>query len=1472
MNKILKALSATLLATAIGGGAYVNSQQAELLQKAVTTVEEQATKKIGTQVKIGKVDVRELKFSALQSSALILHDVEVFDKNNQSIAQVDNAEVNFKLLLLTEDPAGAISEINIDGANVNIQKRDDDSWNFNDIELETEGESTFGAKINIQNASLNVQFDGNKVEVEDISAELDCADLNAIDTKVSAKALGSQIEASGTVGIENQNIHARIDTVNLDEVLDFLPENTLPENFEIINGEVKNVGLHIQRNDEILKYFGAADVADCAVKIEDTKIEDISGSATFNNSEVVFYASATANSQQAYCSGTVYLDTDEVFFDVNAKSESFAPSAIIQNLGIEGAAKFNAHISGTVKNPQVEGLISSDYLAYENYQLQNVETKVRYNGDEIFLSDLNATTFGGKITGEGVIKISDLSYSAHIQAENLNTAQLKNFADLDLNLTGFCSGDVAIKGTSTDSSTLVAYGKVSAENVKVQDFSVSALESSFHFADSDLTIDNLKANLSSHGAVGANGKLEIDNGNLDLNFYAAHIDLSMLEQFDENISVGGLADLIGSVQGNLNNPNIDLKISAVDSSKRGGYKGEIFEQPYDSVKLSAKGSLENLNIETFDLERGGKIVWTVKQGTIGLTGEKNINLELQTTDARLEDIIAYAFPELAATGNLSNVVKITGTADKPQVSGEIDFKRGSYQGFLISNIRGKYFFEDNLLRLQDFEILAPLADARLNGTFDTATNKLNFIVEGSNLSLERLQTIFPREYSIEGDLNFEGVLSGTIQEPYFSGVTSADLLKLNGVELTDVRGSAKLNGYDLQLEEVTFKQGEGVFNLTGSTNLQTRFTSLNATLTDADIPALLAISGIESDIVTGKLNATADFSGTLDKPAGHLIGSVSQGYIGGYDLHNVNLDLLLINDNIFVRNLDGLQGNEGIFKVGGYLKINGPINLNLTSDNLNLAIIPACAGLDKDFANGLFSVNATVQGLMSNPTADIDIAAKGDFKGATFDSLIADISFNNWAFDIKNLELKRTIADKTYRLAAEGVLPIQAFTVRSKNQRLSSAEQLNLTVSLDEADLSLLPHLSDYVAWAVGTMGGSLKITGAAQNPVINGKITLADGTVKIKGMKSLIEHINISTLFSGSRFDIENCAMNIGGGTLSADGGFNFANFDLKDYNFNLKADNLSIDSDFFTGPLNADFALTEFKFRQRDPKIPPKTLPKLSGNIDLKNCLFSVPSIPDSDDELPHLLLDINLNLGDKVHFYSSRLYDMYLTGSAHFERSTRHPKTSGIISVKRGGTITYLQTVFDIREGEIHFNQQDSFMPTVHFAAETKLTRTKIYLLAEGPIGKDTIEFKLTSNPEMSQTEIMQLLTFREAYDQGRTNFTAQDALALGLQMSVLSEIEDTIKRNFGLDKFLVSRGSGSAFENNFSDVEGARRDNEFNISLGKYITDKIMLRYTQGINGDQIKRYGLQYDFNDNWGATFEREGNDYIFGLEMRYNF
>ena len=61
-------------------------------------------------------------------------------------------------------------------------------------------------------------------------------------------------------------------------------------------------------------------------------------------------------------------------------------------------------------------------------------------------------------------------------------------------------------------------------------------------------------------------------------------------------------------------------------------------------------------------------------------------------------------------------------------------------------------------------------------------------------------------------------------------------------------------------------------------------------------------------------------------------------------------------------------------------------------------------------------------------------------------------------------------------------------------------------------------------------------------------------------------------------------------------------------------------------------------------------------------------------------------------------------------------------------------------------------------------------------------------------------------------------------------------------------------------------------EYNLQIGKYINDRVMLRYKQGI-GNKTREYGISYDFTDRVSAyyNYDEESRN-VFGLEARIRF
>ena len=110
-----------------------------------------------------------------------------------------------------------------------------------------------------------------------------------------------------------------------------------------------------------------------------------------------------------------------------------------------------------------------------------------------------------------------------------------------------------------------------------------------------------------------------------------------------------------------------------------------------------------------------------------------------------------------------------------------------------------------------------------------------------------------------------------------------------------------------------------------------------------------------------------------------------------------------------------------------------------------------------------------------------------------------------------------------------------------------------------------------------------------------------------------------------------------------------------------------------------------------------------------------------------------------------------------------------------------------------------------------------------------------------------------------------------LSLGLQLTVLSELEQAVRNMLFLDYFSIHRGGPMS---DFVPVssESNSRDDEYSVEIGKYVTRKLMLKLSQGIGAEHKTRYGLEYNFNDRFGLVVEQEGSNTVVGITSRIKF
>lgn len=1400
-------------------------------EQAARIVSEKATQTLETRIELGSVKIDDNK-------DIVINDAAIYDKQDKIVAKIPEAVVKLSYMAAIKGAsAGSVSEVSVKNPEVWLSERDDGSWNVQDLLKESSEESGFRGKVRLSGGTVTASMRGQTLKLRQVEGTVDMADSPSADIDVDCMSMYSPIHAEGTVSSDVQDVKVTIDDVGIEDYMKYLTLlPPLPEGIDIKSGTIDHAEAYIRHDGDGLALKGRAAFHDGAVTAMGVDIAKLQGQANFDQSSAMLFIHAEAAGEPAAIHGRIRWDEESPRLALVAESEGFDPSKVMVDLPFAGKVSFRASVGGTLDAPVIRGKFETAEAVAYGIPLQDARVDLTYDGMDADLRHFEADILGGHAEGEGRLHMDDLSYDLHVKAAGIDIAGLSDLVGQDM--AGTADGDIALNGVGTDTAGISVYGSASIKDGRLKGAEFTRADASFFVSDGMTVIDAANVLFPGGGEIGATGSIR-NADEIALDFYGAHISLrNLANAFPDYIDADGIADIDGSVHGSLSNPMVEVDLSAVD--------GHLFKQPFELLRTSVSGSLDGIGVDYFQLENNGKNTWYVK-GSVGFTRDKKIDLQIDTVGARMEDIAALVAPDQPITGNVDNIIKITGTLDNPSAVGYVHFYRGSYRGYLLSGMDGDYTYKDKVVTVQDFHIFSPIVDMDLNGTIDPKYD-INMKVEAHDIDLKRMASRLP--YPVEGHAKFSGLIAGNVSAPVFDGKLTGDKLTLNGQDIADVRGDVHYRDHIVSVEGFTFHQNDGIFGMDMKAGLNDKSLSGKIDITNGDVQAIAAFADLKNDIFTGRLSGTLDIAGTMDNPKAHLEAVVPDGKLREYSLTDVAVDADYEDGVLTLSEFSGHQ-DDGFFIASGVMDSNRDIDAEANIENAPLGLIAACAGSSAK-VSGTVNAQAKISGNLSSPRAVVTLQAKNGGVGtATFDSLTGDLNLDHGVLEVHELRMEKQGKDKVYSLSAAGTAPLKA--IMAKDNNIGSAyDQFNLTVNLENADLGLLPALSRQVDWAMGPLTGKLNVTGTLARPLVNGEVKLSGGAMKLKLLKDPIKDMEFDIKAAGDRLNIEKGSLRMGGGKAELTGSTLFTGNGFSGYDIRLKADKLGVNSTVYKGPLDGELRLSEGVIGKGKPW--EKTLPELSGHLDISDVTISVPSLPSGDSDLPDIILDFDVNLGKKVHLYSASLYDMWFSGGVHFGGTTKHPKTSGTVKVQRG-SITYNNTIFRVSEGEAYFNQVDSFLPSIHFVSSARVNRVKISLTVDGPL--EHMDFKLSSSPSMSQTEIIRLLTFHNSsMDTLDSELNAQDLVSFGLRMSVLSELENSMRDLLNLDQFTISGEAGHLSTDNKG---GSRQSQDvvYSVEMGKYIGDKVMVNYKQAFNDDEY-RVGMMYEFNDRYSLMAGRD--------------
>ena len=1364
-------------------------------------------------------------------------NLQVQNAQGSKIAEIPRIIVHFRPWLALDKGSRAVSRVELVRPQVYLTMDDKQQWNMAKLLKPSDSDETpFYGLLEISDGQLHVQMPQGRWDIPVAGT----VDGGANPKFALGIRLGSGLDKLQVGGLMSTKGEGRVEIKS--ERLDLTPYASLAKhyaNIEELQGGLGKLALIYVNEKGKQRYSGEVALAGLAGKMrvgEDLHSLKLDGLLRANDSNV------NVSSLDALVDG--------------------------QKLHLEGEANLQ-----DLDEPSAKGVLSADKLDYGGHSLEKLRVPFSGNKQQVELQELSAVYGGGTIKGNAAYALEERALTADLSLKDITHATPGRPKD-DVHI----NAKLAVLGKAMENG-LQLHAAAETMDVSWRGLVINKLSLDGLVNAKGLEIDHFSAYAGEKGTLLAKGSVT-KNGQLRLEGRMTDFPINpVLAATGKQGS--GLCSTGFSVGGQLSAP----EFAGIVQLSRAEFLEQSIKEAHGFVSLKDN----QINIKDFraNMEQGHHIL----NGSVDMRGEEPyLDLSLESYGVRIEPIMQLILgkKEVPVTGNLNNVLTVQGTPSKPFMYGEIHASDGSAMQQLYNSVDGRYLYDKGTLELEDFLIKAFYADIKLDGTM-ADDGRLNFDMVAKDVDLAHLP-IKDETVDLGGKINAKGHVGGRLTAPTFRGDVDSERVLINGEAITELSGTVDGRGLPYNLFKVSFKQpyrddpsNYGLYTADVNLNLQEKFMQGKVQMLWGDIGGLLRMARMDYDI-NGQMQGLLDFC-PQGKGSGLNI-SITADDVKIHDLNYAHMVLkgnviknMLTLEEVRLQEQDGVI-NQGMITGGGQIELRKQeFNLSMAATKANPAIVTAVMKNPPEI-KGEMDMQLELEGSVADPCGlGVLEITNGSVAGVSVDKLNASLML---AKDV--IQLKELVATKdAYGVKASGDIPLDLF--RSKEQRRNPRAQMNITMDLNEARLGMLPAFTKMVEWGVGDTNGAVRLAGTLEEPLLYGSLKIIDGAVKIKDLDSVLEQINLDVDFQGNAVLLRNVSTKLGKGLLSAEGSYALQTTEKDAYKLHIKADNVELASQIFTGRINCEVEIVPQRYRDRSKakgNVPPPVeyRPLIKGQLHLDDVLVNMPTVPEMGEGETNLGLDMQVDLGKKIHLYNSYLYDIWLKGGIHVKGSTNFPIIEGTIKADKG-TISYLRTDFKLRDAGLVWVEPGSFLPNVNLESTARFSRYRIYMKVTGPVEK--MDLLLTSDPPLERNTIVRMLTLQRD-TAGSNEVTSEDMnnlMTAGLQMTVLGDVETWIKQTLGLDQFRIYTGkvrSGIGFESAKDRNQELTSDerNQYNVLVSKYLNNNFMFGYTTSFDALDRSIFG-QYDISRHMNITYSRsydlnDKTDNWYGLEYKITF
>ena len=1363
--------------------------------------------------------------------------LEVKDAQGQKVAEIPRIIVHLRPWLALDKGARAVSRVELVRPQVYLSMDDKQQWNMAKLLKSSDSDETpFYGLLEISNGVMHVAMPQGQWDIP-VSGTVN----GGANPKFAlGLRLGSGVDTLAVGGLVTTKGEGRIELKS--DKLALAPYAALAKHYagvEELKGDLSKLALIYVNEKGKQRYSGEVNLAGLEGKMQ---LGDAKHSLKLDGQVRAHDSYLNISSLEAVVDG--------------------------QKLALEGEADLR-----DTDAPSAKGVLTADKLAYEGYKLEKLRLPFRGDKKEIILENVAAAYGGGAIKCNATYSLEEKVLTGDLELKDVTHVTPDRPKD-DVHI----NAKLALLAKVLEDK-LQLHAATEVMELEWRGLKINRMNMDGAVDKNGLAIDHFSAFAGERGVLLATGNV---NKAGELHIEGRMTDFPINPVLAAAGKEGsGLCSTGFAVGGKLTAP----EFAGVLQLTQAEFMEQKIKEAHGFVALKDN----QLTIKNFraNMEQGHHIV----SGLVDLRGEEPyVDLSLETYGVRIEPIMALILgkKDVPVTGNLDNIMQVRGTTSQPYVYGEVHASDGSAMEQLYNSVDGRYLYDKGTLELEDFLIKAFYADVKLDGTM-ADDGRLNFDMVAKNVDLAHLP-IKDETIDLVGKVNAKGHVGGKITAPTFRGDVDSDKVLINGEALTELSGTVDGRGLPYNMFKVSFKQpykhdpsNYGLYTADVNLNLQEKYMQGKVQMLWGDIGGLLRMARMDYDI-NGQMQGLLDFC-PQGKGSGLNI-SITADDVKIHELNYAHMELkgnikktLLTLDEVKLQEQDGIT-DRGLITAGGQIELKEQgFNLSMQAFKANPAIVTAVMK-DPPEIKGEMDMQVQLAGTVAKPSGKGSLEIiNGSVAGVGVDKLNAELALKN-----DTIKLEYLVASKdAYSVKASGDIPLDVF--RSKEQRRNPRSQMNIIMDLNEARLGILPALSKMVEWGVGETNGAVRLAGTLEEPLLYGSLKIVDGAVKIKDLDTALEAINLDVDFQGNTVLLRNVSTKLGKGTLSAEGSYALQTTEKDAYKLHIKADNAELASQIFTGRINSEIEIVPQKYRDRKKakgNVPPPVeyRPLIKGQLKLDDVVVNMPTVPEMGEGESNFGLDMKVELGKKIHLYNSYLYDIWLNGGIHIKGSTLFPIVDGTIKADKG-TISYLRTDFKLQKAGLVWVEPGTFLPNVNLESTARFSRYRIYMKVNGPVEK--MDLVLTSDPPLERNTIVRMLTLQRD-TAGSNEVTSEDMnnlMTVGLQMTVLGDVETWIKQTLGLDQFRIYTGkvrSGIGFESAKDRSQDLTTDerNQYNVLVSKYLNNNFMFGYTTSFDALDRSIFG-QYDISRHMNITYSRsydmnDKTDNWYGLEYKITF